>query len=197
MPTAPPAALGRAALSALRPATSLDSRRYCRPNRRCFFMSTRQPEVRTALPQAPPPARENQSAFENVGQHFRGAEPRGGAGGSGLSPARRQAACAPSSRLGARGLGRGPRRLPRRPWESRPRSVGLQGPRGPWVQASTGPVESQNDPEVTVHLSCSARPLASVLQAGVWAEGCMPSPRAKCPPLFRGYCPCMKRKISV
>lgn len=159
-------------------------------------MSTRQPEVRTALPQTPPPARENQSAFENVGQHFRGAEPGGGAGGSGLSPARRQAACAPSSSLGARGLG-----------VAHAGCLGDLGSpaHGAWV--CKAPVDlgfkprrgrlSQSDPEVTVHLSCSARPLASVLQAGVWAEGCMPSPKAKCPPLFRGYCPCLKRKISV
>ena len=36
-------------------------------------MSTRQPEVRTALPRAPPLSKEGQSALVGVGEHFRGA----------------------------------------------------------------------------------------------------------------------------
>lgn len=100
-------------------------------------MSTRQPEVRTALPRAPPLKREGQSGVEHVGQHFLGAEP-----GEEL----REAASAPREvfqrllppPVPDSELGRGPRPLPRRPWEPRPWRVGLQRLRGraPWIVRS-------------------------------------------------------------
>lgn len=134
--------------------------------------------------------------------------PRGGAGGwcwgSGLSPARYPEACAPSSLLrplpprpGARGLG-----------VACARCLGDPGSPAHGAWACLASVDlgfkpqrgglSQNDLEVVVHLSYRAKALALVLQAGVWAEGCMPSAsRPDVRPFFGGYRPWLKRKISV
>lgn len=64
-----------------------------------------------------------------------------------------------------------------------PTERGLVRPGGSWVQASTQPVELQSDLEEPWICPASRGP-ASVLQAGVGAEGCMPSPQAKCPAPF-------------
>ena len=112
----------------------------------------------------------------------RQALPRGGVGGrgwgSGLSPARYPAACAPSfppaSRPGARGLGVACARCLGDPGSPAHGTCVCQAPVELGFKSLRGRL-SQNDLEVVMHLSCSAKALALVLQAGVWAEGCMPS----------------------
>lgn len=83
------------------------SRRYRRPSRRCYFMSTRQPEVRTAGRGLRPRGRgtnrrSGMSARTSAGRG------RGRGRGSGRSPARRPAARAPASPPGSAQAWRAP-----------------------------------------------------------------------------------------